>query len=298
MINKPKVSVICPVYKHEAYLRQCFDGFVMQKTDFPIEILVNDDCSPDNSAVIMHEYEEQYPELFHCIYQKENKYSKGIKPEWEVLFPMAKGDYIAICEGDDYWTDPYKLQKQVDFMDQHPDYIACFHNARVHYYDHVTLFNNLDENHNPTTEDIIKRRWFIATASLFYRNVLKDYPEWRGKIANGDYLLELLLAREGKFYYMDDVMAVYRQHGMGVSAVLNKNKVDMVDKLINLLEKVKPYYGEEYATAFEESIINYQKMRSEYAKETYYEQHPLARLFRPKTYKRIIKKRLRNWFLK
>lgn len=294
-MNTPKVSVVCMVYKHEPYLRQCFDGFVMQKTSFPIEILVNDDCSPDGSAKVMREYEEKYPDLFHCIYQEENQYSKGKMAWWEVLFPMAKGEYIAICEGDDYWIDPYKLQKQVDFMDQHPDYVACFHNARVQYDDHVSLFNALNENHDPTTEDIIKRHWFIATPTLFFRNVLHDYPEWRGEVLNGDYLLELLLAREGKFHYMDDVMAAYRQDGMGMSAVLNRNKVDMVDKLIYLLERMKDYYDGEYASTFDESIRNYQAMRANYAKEIYYEQHPIARLFRPKTYKRMIKKRLRKW---
>ena len=294
-MNAPKVSVVCMVYKHEPYLRQCLDGFVMQKTSFPIEILVNDDCSPDGSAEVMREYEERYPDLFHCIYQKENQYSKGKMAWWEVLFPMAQGEYIAICEGDDYWVDPYKLQKQVDFMDQHPDYVACFHNARVQYDDHVSLFNALDENHYPSTEDIIKRHWFIATPTLFFRNVLRDYPEWRGEVLNGDYLLELLLAREGKFYYMDDAMAVYRQDGQGMSSVLKRNKVDMVDRLISLLEKTKPFFDEKYASSFDESIKNYQGIRANYAKEAYYEQHPIARAFRPKTYKRMIKKRLRKW---
>ena len=294
-MNAPKVSVVCMVYKHEPYLRQCFDGFVMQKTSFPIEILVNDDCSPDGSAEVMREYEERYPDLFHCIYQKENQYSKGKMAWWEVLFPMAQGEYIAICEGDDYWIDPYKLQKQVDFMDQHSDYVACFHNARVQYDDHVSLFNAMDENHYPSTEDIIKRHWFIATPTLFFRNVLRDYPEWRGEVLNGDYLLELLLAREGKFYYMDDAMAVYRQDGQGMSSVLKRNKVDMVDRLISLLEKTKPLFDEKYASAFDESIKNYQGIRANYAKEAYYEQHPIARAFRPKTYKRMIKKRLRKW---
>ncbi len=293
-MDKPKVSVVCMVYKHEVYLRKCFDGFIMQKTTFPIEILVNDDCSPDGSADVMREYEAKYPELFHCIYQEENQYSKGKMAWWEILFPMAKGDYIAICEGDDYWIDPYKLQKQVDFMEQHPDYVACFHNARVQYKDHVTLFNALNETHNPSTKALIKRRWFIATPTLLFRNVLHEFPEWRGEVLNGDYLLELLLAREGKFYYMDDVMAVYRQDGQGMSSVLERDKIDMVDRLIDLLKKMKPYYSDEYASAFDKSIRNYQSMRDDYEKEAYFEQHPLARFFRPKTYKRMIKKKLRN----
>lgn len=293
-MGNPKVSVVCTVYKHEAYLRKCFDGFVMQKTSFPVEVLVNDDCSPDGSAAIMREYEAKYPHLFHCIYQTENQYSKGIKPWWEVLFPMARGEYIAICEGDDYWIDPYKLQKQVDFMDAHPDFSACFHNARVLRKMGVTLFNALDENHYPSTEDIIKRRWFIATPTLFFRNILTDYPEWRGEIVNEDFLLELLLAQKGKFRYMDDVMAVYRQDGMGMSAVLNKNQVRMVERLIDLLVRVKPLYGEAYEHTFDEAIEGYRKMCDVYAKEDFYEKHPIARVFRLKTYRRWLKKRLRK----
>lgn len=289
---KPKVSVICTVYKHEPYLRQCFDGFVMQKTNFPIEVLVNDDCSPDGSAAIMHEYEAKYPDLFHCIYQKENQYSKGMMPWWEVLFPMAKGEYIAICEGDDYWTDPYKLQKQVDWMDANPDYIACFHNAVVDYgRGRRRLFNDLNENPYPTAEDIITRKWFISTQTLFFRNVLgTDYPEWRHSIKNEDYLLELLLAQKGKFYYMSDVMAVYRLEGQGVSVTLNANKVKLFDGLIFLLTNMKKWYKGVYADSFDKAIRGYEKEKEEYEKEIYYATHPIARAFRFKTYKRAIKK--------
>lgn len=294
-MKQPKVSIVCQVYKHESYLRECFEGFVMQKTTFTFEILVNDDCSPDGSADIMREYEKKYPDLFRCVYQKENQYSKGLLPWFEVLFPMAKGEYIAICEGDDYWTDPYKLQKQVDFMDSHKEYIACFHNARTYNGRSYGLFNSLDEIHTPTTDDIIMRPWFIATASLFYRNVLSDYPEWRKEIINDDYLLELLLASKGKFYYMDDVMAVYRQQGQGVSAtMLNANKIKMYDGLIFLLANMKEFYAGEYADAFDQSIANYQRMKADYQKDLFYESHPLLKAFRPKTYKRVIK----MWFRK
>ena len=106
--------------------------------------------------------------------------------------------------------------------------------------------------------------------------------------------MELLLAKEGKFYYMDDVMSVYRKHGSGISAELNKNKVDMADKLIDLLNRTKPLYGSEYAIIFDESIMNYRRMREVFVKEAFYDSHPIARLFRPKTYKRMIKKKLRS----
>ena len=293
MNKHPKVSIICTVYKHEKYLRQCLDGFVMQKTEFPFEILVNDDCSPDNSAAIVREYETQYPDLFRCVYQNENQYSKGMLPWWEVLFPMAKGEYLAICEGDDYWIDSYKLQKQVSFLDNHPDYVACFHNARVFDGKSYHLFNSVNENHFPSTEDIIKRLWFIATPSIVCRNIITEFPKWRKGVINEDYLLELLLAREGKFYYMDDVMAVYRQEGQGISTVLNANQDKLYDSLISLLSKMKEEYNGIFADAFDTSIANYKRMKQDYLQELYYEKYPLLKVLRPKTYKRAIKKWLR-----
>ena len=128
----PLVSVVCTTYNHEKYIRQCLDGFVMQKTTFPIEIIVHDDASTDDTVRIVKEYEEKYPNLFNNIYRTENWYSRG-KDIWGYLFDQkARGKYIALCEGDDYWIDPYKLQKQVDFLEGHPEYSMCFHNAMVH----------------------------------------------------------------------------------------------------------------------------------------------------------------------
>ena len=238
-MEKVTVSIVCDVYNHEPYLRQCLDGFVMQKTDFPFEILIHDDASTDKSADIIREYASKYPDLFKPIYQSENQYSKGVGIWKDIQLPRANGKYIAFCEGDDYWTDPYKLQKQVDFMDTHSDYVACFHNAYVQSGKHRGLFNSLIENHYPAMEDIITRRWFIATASLLYRNIHIEFPEWQKNVISRDYLLELLLAREGKFYYMDDVMSVYRKEGQGISTIMNANMPKMYDALIYLMTQMK-----------------------------------------------------------
>lgn len=113
--QSPLVSITCLTYNHAPYLRQCLDGFVMQKTSFPIEILIYDDASEDGTQDIIREYERKYPDLIKPIYQTENQYSKGVKVEFVYNYPRAKGKYIAFCEGDDYWTDPNKLQKQIDF---------------------------------------------------------------------------------------------------------------------------------------------------------------------------------------
>lgn len=121
------VSISCLVYNHEKYLRQCLDGFVNQKTTFKFEVLIHDDASTDGSANIIREYEKNYPEIIKPIYQKENQYSKKIKISWKYQYPRAKGKYIALCEGDDYWTDPNKLQQQFDMMEKDNSISMCVH---------------------------------------------------------------------------------------------------------------------------------------------------------------------------
>ena len=127
LTEKPLVSVICNAYNHELYIRDALKGFVTQKTDFPLEILIHDDASTDKTADIIREYEAQYPDLIKPIYQTENQYSRGGIGKFQ--FPRAVGKYIAFCEGDDYWTDPLKLQKQVDALEAHPEVDICAHAA-------------------------------------------------------------------------------------------------------------------------------------------------------------------------
>ena len=128
----PLVSISCITYNHEPYIVQALNGFLMQKTSFPFEVLVHDDASTDRTADIIREYEKKFPKIIKPIYQKENQYSKGftaVTATWN--FPRAQGKYIALCEGDDYWIDENKLQIQVDFLERNPEYTMCFHNAEV-----------------------------------------------------------------------------------------------------------------------------------------------------------------------
>lgn len=291
-MEKPLVSICCITYNHEAFIKEALEGFVMQKTNFPYEIVISDDCSKDRTRSVIAEYKAAYPDLFNDVSPDQNM---GAMANFQYVQKQSKGKYIAICEGDDYWIDPYKLQKQVDFMETHPDYVACFHNARVYNGSQYWLFNSVNENHFPSTDDIIIRKWFIATPALMFRNCIESFPEWSKNVLNGDFLLELLLAMEGKFYYMDDAMAVYRKQGQGLSVHLNARKVEMYDKLIYLLTNMKKVYGGANSEAFDISIVNYQKEKAECEKEHYYETHPFARVFRLKTYKRKLKRWLKKF---
>ncbi len=136
-MDKPKVSICCMTFNHENFIRETLDGFVMQKTDFPFEVIIHDDVSTDKTAEIIREYEEEYPDIIKPIYQTEKRFGK--KPILEdLMFPLVRGKYVATCEGDDYWTSPLKLQKQVDFLDANPDFSVCFHPVTVIYEDKPT----------------------------------------------------------------------------------------------------------------------------------------------------------------
>lgn len=255
-MQEPVVSICCLVYNHEPFLRECFEGFVMQKTTFPIEILVHDDASTDHSADIIREYTAKYPDLFKPIYQTENQYSKGVKVSATFQFPRAKGKYIALCEGDDYWTDPYKLQKQVDFLESHPEYSFCAHNAMICYANGCErkFFNPLLESEVYTICDIIEKDWFIPTASILFRVNVWAERESNKRFANGDYYLQLLLLCKGeKMYYSNQVMSVYRKHLGGVSNQFTK--FSLFCNLKNLLEYIDELTNQVYHQQIDQKIV-------------------------------------------
>ena len=218
--NNPLVSICCLCYNHEPYIRECLEGFMMQMTNFAFEVLIHDDASTDKSAEIIREYEAKYPDIIKPIYQTENQYSKGVGVTRVFQYPRSKGKYIALCEGDDYWTDPYKLQKQVDFLEANPDYTFCFHDAFI-------LNQNTGEKKERIGNRVIEKSVNLhsvilennfPTASLVFRNVFdwSKMPEWFSKTAKGDYALVVLLAEKGLGKYIPDVMSVYRVHDGGV----------------------------------------------------------------------------------
>mgnify|MGYP001771396543 CR=1 FL=1 len=217
--EKVFVSVQCLVYNHASYLRQCLDGFVMQKTSFKYEVIVHDDASTDGSTDIIRDYAQKFPNIFKVIIQHQNVYSKGISPTKKYVLPLCTGKYIAMCEGDDYWTDPYKLQKQVDYMEAHPECAICFHPVMVHdqrtgdeYPDTLTKVPQIT-----TINDLARLSNYIHMPSVMYRH--NQEVIWKmeqlGKTGVGDYLMSMLYAENGNICKLPDYMAVYRQ-GVGV----------------------------------------------------------------------------------
>lgn len=269
----PLVAVHCLVYNHEPYLRECFEGFVMQQTNFAYVVVVHDDASTDNSVAIIREYEERYPQIFKPIYEKENQYSIG---RYWVIEEIMRGTiknlgvkYVAMCEGDDYWIDPLKLQKQVDFMESNPNYSLCFTNA-------IIRFNNSEAitiNHiwdTYTIEDVItnnalnvsKRGDRIVTcghtSTVLYRSSSLPLPRWTTMCFVGDEPLFIALAQYGKVKFLNEITSVYRD-GVGVSSKgyneedYWKNRIDMY-KVMNegmgykYNAIIKPIIAETYLT--------------------------------------------------
>ena len=222
MVNKPLVAIYCLVYNHEPYLRDCFEGFVMQQTNFPFVAIVHDDASTDSSAAIIREYEEKYPDKIKPIYEKENLYQKGgFLAINEVMFHVIDTmgvEYVAMCEGDDYWTDPLKLQKQVDFMEANSECAICFHKieARESQTGKLICFDR-EETIGQSTIDELASGNYITTLSVLFRN----YPSAIAKYLSlgycypGDYALWMILAEKGYIYKLDECMAVYR-YGCGI----------------------------------------------------------------------------------
>jgi glycosyltransferase involved in cell wall biosynthesis len=199
---------------------------MMQKTTFDVEILVHDDASDDSTREIIEEYAAQFPDKIFPIVQQENQYRKGVRGIMARFnFPRARGKYIALCEGDDYWTDPYKLQKQVDFLEKNPEYVLCFHRANVLKNGKI-LPDPLEErynriNHFPLSKlDLLQQSNFIQTHSVVFRNRVSEFPPEFKNSPAGDLLLYIELANHGYIHRIDDVMGVYRM-GSGIYSTLD-----------------------------------------------------------------------------
>jgi len=216
--DKPLVTIMCMTYNHLGYIKQALDGFMLQETNFPYNILVHDDCSTDGTSEIVREYCARYPDRMRAIIQPENQRSKGIR-NFPKILEQIESKFVAICEGDDYWTDPLKLQKQVDFLESHPECSLCFHNVLRHNLNGVRadeLTTPTDFPEISTIEDLLID-CFIPTCSVMFRNKLFDtFPDWYYQTYMGDWSLFIMLAKHGDIGYINQNMAVYRIHSEGI----------------------------------------------------------------------------------
>ncbi|WP_332648208.1 glycosyltransferase family 2 protein [Lysinibacillus sp. 54212] len=253
------VSIHCAAYNHEKYIADAIEGFLMQKTNFKFEVLIHDDASTDKTAEIIREYEKQHPDIIKPIYQTENQYSKGISIS-KLNLQRAQGKYIAICEGDDYWTDPYKLQKQAVYMEEHPECSLCVHGGYVVNASDKHFIAKIRANKGNkvfNTEEVIEGGGgLFITNSMFYPlKYANNRPDFFKNAPVGDYPLAINLSLLGTVYYIDEPMSEYRT---GVSnswtdrnASSISKKVEHYSKIATMLDEINDYTLGKFENALE-----------------------------------------------
>ena len=231
----PVVSVICITYNHENFIREAIEGFLMQETTFPVEIFIHDDASTDSTAEIVKEYAEKYPKLFWTQLQTENQWSKGAPNSYFFgLIQKQRGEFIALCEGDDYWISKKKLQKQVEMMENDSTATLCFHNTWVM---HPSLsskdffLNHGNEQKSFYLNDIINKQWFISTSSILCCKKALEGGNTLNFSRSGDIVIQVLAACRGSIIFLDDVCSVYRRHAGGVAFAWHKNEKFSKEKM-------------------------------------------------------------------
>ena len=250
-MGKVKLTVYCLTYNHEKYIQQTLESFLKQRTKYNFKIIVHDDASTDNTQRIIKEYAEQYPEIIKAILQKENQFSKGINVVEQFILPEIEGDYIATCEGDDYWIDECKLEKQIDFLEMHNEYSACVHNSI--FYNMKTgekkAFNsNITNAKDIKLADIIEGvNGVFHTSSVVYRKEIafQKYDILKCMKGVGDYPKAILMALNGKIRYFPQEMSLYRFASTNTSwtskntgKFQNGNKIKRVESEVEMLEQL------------------------------------------------------------
>jgi len=272
--DKIKVSIICTAYNHEKFIASALDGFVMQKTNFSYEGLVHDDASIDGTADIIKKYAQKYPDIIVPVLQTENQYSKKVKITNDILLPMAKGEYIAFCEGDDFWTVDNKLQIQIDFLDTHPEYIACVHNTLQH----DCSGKHRNKMYSPRTEECdIKFEEAVygmqyQTSSLVIRKEyvgnMPSFYDIASKFGVGDLPRAIWYTLVGKVRFLPYNMSTYRVASNPDSWSVKtstsiKRRLMLTDGLIEMYEDVKNYVSEDRLQLLEQVVLKQKFYRLE-----------------------------------
>lgn len=242
---KPKVSVCMITYNQEEYITEAIESVLAQQTNFDFKLIIGDDCSIDNTINILKEYQKKYPEKIRLLLSRKNV---GMMKNFVRTFSACTGEYMAILEGDDYWTSPRKLQKQVELLDLNPSYSMCFHATKAFYETNKKKFYLIPSKKMIKTkyflEDILKYN-FIATCSVMYRkHLVKKLPLWFNSIGLGDWPLHILYALNGSIGYIDEIMANYRIHV--TSNFSSRSKIDNFNDIIKMQKHIDHYLKYKY----------------------------------------------------
>lgn len=258
-----KVSVVILTYNQKAFIGKAIESALAQETDFDFEILVGDDCSTDGAQEVISSYQKNYPNKVKAVLHSKNLGQNGLFNTIETL-KLAQGKYIAPMDGDDYWTNTKKLQKQVDFMESHPDFSACFHNALVTYEDGSPSheLNTPGQKTVVTIEDLIGEDeiWFMATSAVMFKNGLMYYPEWFLQSTSGDIPRYVILAKQGPIGYVPGVMSVYRKNRGGASFKDHYRDARFLHNRIQMYNGINKELDYQYDKFLKRNISRYYRM--------------------------------------
>lgn len=278
------LSVCVRTHNQERFIRKALDSVLRQHTTFPFEIIVSDDASNDGTVAILREYQKQYPDKIRLLLSETNI---GGPENLKRVIEASEAKYVTCLDGDDFYTDDYKLQKQVDVLEAHPEYAACFHNTW--YADEngrlCGLFNRPDFHAVHDAREFIRERWFVPIHSAVLRREYIEFPDWYNTVMNDDYVVHLSVAKHAPYYFMPDVMVAYRRHSANTS-IAYRDMVLTNTQLCTILESMKPLYPSEYAPDFDARIAEY---KAEISDLQLLQSQPWRKFFRIKTYTRIIK---------
>ena len=265
----PKLSILIPTYNHSEFITKTLEGALEQITDFDFEIVIGDDASTDDNALIISNFTNKFPNKIRAFLHPQNlglnePRELGGKNNVGFLFSQCKGEYIALCEGDDYWTEPLKLQKQVDFLENNQEYSLCHHQLEVIYQDNSPSHNFNTENQRDTStlEDLLKdESWFLGTASTIFRNVFKQgMPDWWWKTASGDLGIFIEVAKQGKIKYLPESMGKYRKHSGGMTNIHTPQNRFFLRNRMEMFENLDKYFEFKHHDILENTIDKYQKL--------------------------------------
>lgn len=291
--NEPLITVWSLVYNHCNYLVDLFEGFLSQETTFPFQVFIHDDCSTDGGQEIIRRYEKLYPHIIHAIYEEENQYSKKNGAIRKLRNSLVNTKYTALCEGDDYWIDSHKLEKQVMFMEEHPDCVLTLHNGFM-----LNVSNGSKQAINPFKKSgfldseqlLLEKGNLPPTASMIYNSeIVRNMPQDVFSAPVGDRPLRMYLITRGSVYYFDDLMCIYRtgQSGNSFDSQVRANSKyakEIYDKMVALYHRYDEYtncqYSKEVKLMISREKFDYDrrigKKMSRFVNQYYYYKYPFT----------------------
>ena len=287
--NNIILSVCIRTHNQKQFIREALDSVLAQHTTFPFEIIVSDDASSDGTVEILQDYQSAYPDKIRLLLNETNV---GGPENLKRVIEASDAKYVTCLDGDDFYTDAYKLRKQVEILEAHPEYAACFHNT---WYADANgnlrgLFNRPNFHAIHDAHEFIRERWFVPIHSAVLRREYIDFPDWYNTVMNDDYVVHLSVVKHGPYFYMPDVMVAYRHHGNNTSRAYH-DQILTDTQLCTILENMKLLYPVEYATDFDERIAEY---KEDIARLNSLSQHPWLQWLYPKTYRKLLKQWIRK----